>query len=425
MNPECDLLYTGEEDCLFFNTSKTAVGDEILWDFVSLVRGGHMSFTRFVNFMTRRYQTTHCESAPFMSRKAFLDLFFAWVASHQIDYRQEIDQWCGHNPKILAGDGTHIGVSVRMMKLEKPITQPDRIPIKAPRHKRFQRCFLPIPMEREKGERVSDFDVRKTCIKDARFYLQNRCKNVLGCEGVPVTGPQEEINRRNFEEVLSGYDCASLSSFLTSFLDRNLAPELLIAAAKMLVLMLGDGALSAILPCKYHQDLLETCEVVLSGGNSAPLLRKMSTFGREVSEFLKAAQQHNQAQVCVDFIKVLVQQVQEIHHLDSTTSEASESLDSYDPTSGTCYYFTDHGNQVRQMPQYNIQGEGKVFDTKPEFGGVCEKMYPQVSYGGFGYMFLMFCPLHGHCYGFHLIAGGEGRKDPFSAMFKYMEEPPP
>ena len=39
-------------------------------------------------------------------------------------------------------------------------------------------------------------------------------------------------------------------------------------------------------------------------------------------------------------------------------------------------------------------------------------------------MFLWFCPVHGHCYGFHLISGGEGRKDPFSSLFKYMERAP-
>ena len=39
-------------------------------------------------------------------------------------------------------------------------------------------------------------------------------------------------------------------------------------------------------------------------------------------------------------------------------------------------------------------------------------------------MFLFFCPIHGHTYGFHLISGGEGRKDPFAALYKYTEVPP-
>ena len=30
----------------------------------------------------------------------------------------------------------------------------------------------------------------------------------------------------------------------------------------------------------------------------------------------------------------------------------------------------------------------------------------------------------GHAYGFHLIQGGEGRKDPFASLYKYLETPP-
>ena len=71
------------------------------------------------------------------------------------------------------------------------------------------------------------------------------------------------------------------------------------------------------------------------------------------------------------------------------------------------------------MPSYSIQGKDRSKDNPG-----CQKDFPSVPFGSFGYMFLFFCPYHGHCYGFHLIDGGEGRKDPFSAMYKYMEEPP-
>ena len=39
-------------------------------------------------------------------------------------------------------------------------------------------------------------------------------------------------------------------------------------------------------------------------------------------------------------------------------------------------------------------------------------------------MFIWFCPIHGHMYGFHLIDAAEGRKDLFSSLFKYKEEMP-
>lgn len=76
------------------------------------------------------------------------------------------------------------------------------------------------------------------------------------------------------------------------------------------------------------------------------------------------------------------------------------------------------------MPYYDMPGSGKNWDDRPEVEQPCRKMYPEISLGGFGYMFLWFCPIHGHSYGFHIIERGEGRKDPFSALYKYMPEMP-
>ena len=39
-------------------------------------------------------------------------------------------------------------------------------------------------------------------------------------------------------------------------------------------------------------------------------------------------------------------------------------------------------------------------------------------------LFLCFCSIYGHCYGFHLIAGGEGRKHPFSSLVEYSSTAP-
>ena len=83
------------------------------------------------------------------------------------------------------------------------------------------------------------------------------------------------------------------------------------------------------------------------------------------------------------------------------------------------------------MPYYDMdksRGGGrrqrKNYDDAPQVAPMCTKNFPKVSFGGYGYMFLFFCPIHGHCYGFHLISGDEGRKDAFSVMYKYMETSP-
>ena len=74
--------------------------------------------------------------------------------------------------------------------------------------------------------------------------------------------------------------------------------------------------------------------------------------------------------------------------------------------------------------QVNKTSTRKNYDDNPLIDGHCNKIFPSVFYGGYGYMFIWFCPIHGHMYGFHLIDGAEGRKYPFSSLFKYKEEMP-
>ena len=54
----------------------------------------------------------------------------------------------------------------------------------------------------------------------------------------------------------------------------------------------------------------------------------------------------------------------------------------------------------------------------------CHKKYPKVSHGGYSYIMLWFCPIHGHSYGYHLIDRPEGPKDVFSSLVKFKENMP-
>lgn len=125
MRNNCTLLYTGEQDCIHFLTDLTCAGDEIGWDFVSMVKNSRTSFTGFCEEMTRKYRTNNILSASFMSVPTFIKWIFSWMASMKIDFRKEVDPWCGHEPKVLACDGTHIGVSMRYMDLQNPVTISD------------------------------------------------------------------------------------------------------------------------------------------------------------------------------------------------------------------------------------------------------------------------------------------------------------
>ena len=98
---------------MFFYTNTTCAGDEIGWDFINAVKTSKISFTGFCNQMTRVYKTTYSNAQAFMLVKTFIGWFFSWLSAFKIDFRKQIDPFCRHNSKILACDGTHIGVSLR------------------------------------------------------------------------------------------------------------------------------------------------------------------------------------------------------------------------------------------------------------------------------------------------------------------------
>ena len=95
------------------------------------------SFTSYCTELSRKYQTSNVLSGPFMSVKTFISWFFGWISAFRIDFRREVDPWCKDKPKMLACDGTHIGISMQNMKLNKPVTEPDlKDTILKPIHKR-------------------------------------------------------------------------------------------------------------------------------------------------------------------------------------------------------------------------------------------------------------------------------------------------
>ena len=124
-NSQCHLEYSGDQDSVFFLSNNTCAGDEIGWDFISMVKNSKISFTAYCNEMTRKYHTTNPLSAPFMSTNTFVKWIFAGMGSMKIDFRKEVDPWCKYEPKLLACDRTHVGVSIKHMKLNNPVTAVD------------------------------------------------------------------------------------------------------------------------------------------------------------------------------------------------------------------------------------------------------------------------------------------------------------
>ncbi len=370
-----------------------------------------------------------------MSNKSFIDHFFCWVANFKYDYRKEICPWCKHDPKHLACDGTHIGVSIKHLNLDPAVTKPDLEDHLPSVHKRLNRCLLPLPQA--DGLTPAELKYRCDSVKQAKDYLRDLCyRTVKGesavCSQLQGLTPEEQVaerarieekerdEREKLFQVIGWMGRPGLLDFMTMFCERSCHHSITKAAGKLLqLLMTHDIAVSTVIPFRYHTQFRECCDAVqASSAESNTLLDSMRSYSVEVSDLLLACQTHNRSAVAVKFIRELVDFTEMVHAGDRPTAVPVKQDYTYNPPSGAAYYFTDHGCQVRSLPTYNVSGEEKKQND------ACQKHFPQVSLRGFGYMFLFFDPLHGHCYGFHLIDGGEGRKDPFSAILRFKPSPP-
>ena len=193
----------------------------------------------------------------------------------------------------------------------------------------------------------------------------------------------------------------------------NFSAELKKKASKFLKLPLKREPVSSVIPYRYIADCI-TCLKSFMDGDYSKFLT-IFEFAPELAEFLHEAKPYSYFDDCCRFVQYLCNFVLKVHENDHDTDSASPILNSYNPESGCAYYFTEHGNKLRLLPGYSK-------DSKPKED--CRKKFIEPRSNNWSYLFLFFCPIHGHCYGYHIIDGAEGRKDPFSSIYCYMENAP-
>ena len=406
---QCEITFQepAEEKGIFFYSPKTAVADEIGWDFVRAVKNMRTSFRGFCKEMSTRYETSHSPAYPFMSGNTFISYFFCWLSAMKIDFRKEIDPKCGYDPKILACDGTHIGVSTRNLNLEHSVTKRDYDTVLKSHHRRKQRALIPDA--------------------DARIYLKYFCKKILKKlkDGKEKTPFEEQEMKEFIQYQVEKMNDDSLSRAINMFFNPQTEKKILLPFTKLLIMLSGDPPMSSVFPFRSHQVIRDTINSLVITKTLGPKIHELRKYSCELVHLFQAAIDTNCVGVIVSFVLQIILRIEHLHNTRNRPLPPIEEIpNSYDPTKGVAYYFTESGNQLRKMPGYEEVGGNKNYDDPPEVDAACTKNYPGVSYGGFGYILLWFCPIHGHSYGFHLIAGGEGRKDPFSSIFKYKPEAP-
>ena len=135
--------------------------------------------------------------------------------------------------------------------------------------------------------------------------------------------------------------------------------EVLQVTGRILLMLSGDAAMSSVAPFKLHDLLLLMCDHASAGLIVQKEVEEMKYYCIELAELLVLGQKHNCTSLGVNVIRDLVQQIKEVHTETAHTPEVNEISGSYNPSGGTAYYFTESGNQLHQMPKYQVNDGDK------------------------------------------------------------------
>ena len=307
---ECKLPFTlgAEEKLIFMKTSFTAAGDEIGWDFVEAVHKTRCSFSSFCNEMTRRYQTTNIMAGPFMSPN-FISCFFCWISAFKIDFRKVHNPWCGSKPPILACDGTHISISIRNMKLERPVTDPDlpdttykaqhkqgdRVVIKDPRARRHLNYLSKKILKKITEKDIIDVDLERERTQDMlqKVYRENQ----FDADGNEIIPQQQKL----YEALL----------VFTGNLPMH--KDVINVLARLFLMLSGDAAMSSVTPFPCHDLLNVCCDDALNNTLNDGDVQNLKRYSIELANLLVLCQKHNCAQFGVDFCRCLMRKIKHVH----------------------------------------------------------------------------------------------------------------
>ena len=212
-----------------------------------------------------------------------------------------------------------------------------------------------------------------------------------------------------------------LKDFLQQFWFLSVEPEVLKVQAELLHQLSSEYQIELVLLFRAFDLVLGICDKLEQNEECTNEVVQMRKYNTQISDLILLSIKNSCTEVISPFFWYLIEKINGIRYGDPHLTPVQEIPGSYDPRNGAAYYFSPSGNQIRKMPQYEKNAKKRQEGyTDVEY----KKKYPTVSARGYSYLFLWFCPLHGHSYRFHLIDGAEGPKDVFSSLLKYKEEMP-
>ena len=366
--------------------------------------------------MNSTYKTNGCNE-KFMSSNTFRKWFFSWASHQNIDFRKQCS-WCGESPPILACDATKIGIAMKNCSIEpiETFTSPE---VMVNNHKINDRCFLRYPNSDE-NRSISSKDLKdmNRNIREAREHLKFVTKPRMGQEVM-----EPELLRSKNDNLLRNCPEKCKRILQRMLLQQNVTTLQITLLRKFFYLLSFESPLRCLVPFDIHDHLHSVLEMFK--GNVAYDAEYIDAFTKvnvEIGSLIRGFQigPSLDPDIMMLLTYLLVECIS-IHKDDPNPSISDPQAGSYNPpVLGRAYYFRKNGMKVRDVRKFSIDGANQEQNRNSS----CSKYYPKVSMPGSTFLSLWFCPLHGHCYGMHIVNKSEGRKDPSHSLYSHLQTPP-
>ena len=355
--------------------------------------------------MDKRYPP----GVSFMSRTTFTAFIFSWMANFNIDFREVCSQ-CGHNPPVLACDGTKIGIPLRNAKFSAIETPTCDVVIDT-QHNITKRNFFSYATAD-----MAEVKNKKRSAQNQLQYFVAKNSATLKEWKARQKQPVEELDKVTEEQrkvELLEHTPEACKEMMRKFIYSTYPQDLLQALCPILKTLSSTCPLTSLVNYRF----LEPLSKILQNSTNLNIVGLKPELP-QICHLLHVAHRLGEMASITAFLKDIIDRIKTIHQSDREPEEPSVR-ELYNPEEqGRAYYFTQHGGRVRDMATY------RNFDKGSNSKSDCRKVYDVTAQTGTTFLFLWFDPLHGHCYGFHSIPSSEGRKDPFSSAYLYMDLPP-
>ena len=129
----------------------------------------------------------------------------------------------------------------------------------------------------------------------------------------------------------------------------------------------GDNAMSSVAPFPSHPTILLACQNMDNITSLNTYLEDLKKYSIDIANLIHLGVKHECTEITRNFLRVLIAYIEEVHAPNRDGPISHEQPNTYNQPEGTAYYFTPHGNKLRDMPIYEVSGNSKKdnYDDNP------------------------------------------------------------